>query len=146
MYALLTEVKPRNHAVIIESLVFLCELEHQLVGTLEMGDRDRALLEELDSGHKPTEVHPVVLREYIVQQCRTIAKYIYQVFPSLVPTGDLLCRISRGAIKRARQVWSAVCNILTMQLPDIPNENNPVPEVFHVFLITVNSSMPQTDQ
>jgi hypothetical protein len=112
---------------------------------LELGDRDRTLLEQSNSREKPTEVRPVVSREYIVQEHRTVAKYIDKELPSLIPTGDLLRRVPRGTVERSRQVWSAVCNVLAMRFPDVPNENDPIPEILRVFLIAVNLSTPQTD-
>jgi hypothetical protein len=69
---------------------------------LELGDGDSALLEESDGRYKLAEVPPVAMRENTVQKRRTIAKDINQKLPSLVPTGNLLRRVPRRAIKRSR--------------------------------------------
>ena len=93
------EMHPIDSALIVKRFKFVLELTKILVGTLEHGCGDVVLVEDAYGSDEFAEVSPVFLREKVVKKSRTKSKDVDKVFPSLVTTRNLLCRIARWAVK-----------------------------------------------
>jgi hypothetical protein len=71
------------------------------MGTFELDNRDRTLLEETNSRHYLTKILPVYSRENTIEQRWTVPKDVNEELPSLIPTGDLLRGVSGWAVERS---------------------------------------------
>ena len=76
----------------------------------------------------------------------TEADKIYLEFPSLIARIDLLCQISRCMPKGGGDEWSRQCHCFSMSLPDIANQDTPVPELYPIGWVNFNCATPETKQ
>src|SRR5882762_10356713 len=102
-------------------------------------------MEESNRSHELAEMCPVLVRKYSEEDARTKSKYMDEKFPCFVPTRDLLCRVTWWSVKRSVQVRGC-CNLLPMSLPSLSLKNSPIPCLFAIWMVTIESASPETQK
>jgi len=82
----------------------------------------------------------------VSEKGRTETDKIYLEFPRLVSRVNLFCRISRCTPKGRRDKWSRQCHGLPMSLPDIADQDVPVPEFHVIRWVNLDRTTPETQQ
>src|SRR5258708_38965554 len=76
----------------------------------------------------------------------TEANKIYLEFPSLIARIDFLCQILRCTTKGGGDEQSRQCHCFSMSLPDIVNQDTPVPELYSIGWVNFDCATPETKQ
>src|SRR5882762_4186352 len=103
-------------------------------------------MEESNGSHKLAEMCPVLVWKYSEEDARTKSKYIDEKFPCFVPTRDLLRRVTWWSVKRSRQVRGCRCDLLSVSLPSLSLKNSPIPCLFAIWMVTIESASPETQK
>jgi len=80
------KVNPRQKALTVQGLKFLCKVAEYPTSVLQIGEGYLVLVYESHTRHKLAVVCVVVFREHAIEQSRTQAIHVQEKLPGLVPT------------------------------------------------------------
>jgi hypothetical protein len=143
MYTLPNEVEAFDLPFVIEKFKLKDPLKKQLVGALELRERDLSLVEDPYSDHQFTVVRVILFREYPIEEPGSQTIEIEKELPSLVSARDLFRGISRRTVEGAREIGCCVRYSLSVGRPDVPFQDSPRPDSIWVSLATAFTVAPK---